>query len=104
MADVVFDFLMFALGVAGGVWIEVGFHRRNPGYRDAPSFRRTLWASMQATWIIPLGLGVFALLAWALGELNAPYLAFVGGFAAVVIAGTFVWPIIRGRNRRSASA
>jgi hypothetical protein len=42
------------LGIAAGIWFAVSFHRRNPNYRDAPSFRRTPWESGQAPWFIAL--------------------------------------------------
>jgi hypothetical protein len=48
--------------------------------------------------MIVLGLLVFAGFAWALGDLNGPYLAFAGAFAAVLIIGQFIWPTIRGRS------
>jgi len=91
--------IAIAIGAAVGVAAIVDFHRRHPNYRDAPSFKNTLWAARQAVWINCVCLPVFALLAWALGDLNAWSIAVWGAFLGVQIAGLFVWPILRARRK-----
>lgn len=98
MGHAVAYFLVVAVALVAGVWSTLSFHRRNPNYRTAASFRNPFTALLKGLLIaVPAaaaGLG----LAWLLGEWSGLYLTALGVFLAANFVGLIVWSVVRNRT------